>query len=152
MPDNDAHGTRPLCYEQLLIGRMAGASDNDDNDGKGWDNDNDGKRRDHWVGGQQQQLDEEGRQRRDKTTTPAPMLLHHDNAPPAPSLASNCLWGGTQVEWEMMGRGNNGKGEPAQWRMAGGAGAETSMAGREISMEGRETTRKGDDDGRGQQQ
>jgi hypothetical protein len=23
--DDDAHGTRPLCYKQLLIGRKAGA-------------------------------------------------------------------------------------------------------------------------------
>ena len=51
MPDDDTHGTRALHYKQLLVGRMAGVSDDDNNDGKGLDNDNDSKRWDHWVGG-----------------------------------------------------------------------------------------------------
>ena len=36
MPDDDAHGTRPLCYEQMLIGRIIGASADDD---EGWGQD-----------------------------------------------------------------------------------------------------------------
>ena len=82
MPDDDAHGNGPLRYKQLLVGRMAGASDNDNDNGKGWDNDNNSKRQDHWVGGRQRQPDKEGRRRRDETMTPAPTLTCHDDAPP----------------------------------------------------------------------
>ena len=111
MPDDNAHGTRPLHYEQLLIGRMAGVSDKDNNNNKGWDHDNDGKGWDHLVGGQQQQLDKEGRWRSDETTIPAPMPPHHNDTPPVPSLTSNCSWGGMWVEWEMTGRANDGEGK-----------------------------------------
>ena len=112
MPDDNAHGTRPLRYEQLLVGRMAGVSekDNNNNNNKGRDHNNDGEGWDHLVGGQQQQPDEEGWRRSDETTTPAPMLPCHDNTPPTPSLASSCSWGGMWVEQEMTGRGNDGEG------------------------------------------
>ena len=36
MPDDNTHGTRPLCYEPLLVGRMVDASDDDD---EGWGQD-----------------------------------------------------------------------------------------------------------------